>query len=347
MIERALLAVLDPEIDPTLLPWSFAYRRGMGVKDAVAALTSARDTGMDWVARADIDDCFDRIPQWEVMRRLREIVDDERVVHLVGTLLDRRVIGARIAHGDRGRGLHQGSVLSPLLSNLYLNTFDRRMLNAGYRVVRYGDDFAIPVSSRLEGEKALQTAATELEDLRLELNSGKCHVTSFEEGVRFLGELVTASTLAVAETLSHPLETVVYVERQGSTVRVRGDRLVVTDGEESLMRLSLRRIRQVVCFGRVGLTTPGAVVGVRVRGAHRRRTARPARRPARPHRPARRPSAALPDHQPDLRRALHHRCPHRRRTRRLLDRPLTRSLAEPECSLRLMAQIAYCHAVSE
>lgn len=71
-----------------------------------------------------------------------------------------------------------------------------------------------------------------------------------------LGELVTASTLSAAETLSHPLETVVYVEHQGAIVRSRGDRLVVTAGDESLMRLGLRRVRQVVCFGRVGLTTP-------------------------------------------------------------------------------------------
>lgn len=53
-----------------------------------------------------------------------------------------------------------------------------------------------------------------------------------------------------------PLETVVYVDRQGAVVRSRGDRLIVTDGEESLLRLNLRRVRQVVCFGRIGLTTP-------------------------------------------------------------------------------------------
>ncbi len=256
VVERALLAALDREIDPTLLPWSFAYRRGLGVRDALAALTEARDSGCTWVARADVKDCFDRIPQWEVMRRVRERVDDERIVHLVGMILDRRVAGTRTSPDDRGLGLHQGSVLAPLLSNLYLDVFDRAMLQAGFRVIRYGDDFAIPVESRLDGERALQAAGTELEDLRLELNSGKCHVVSFDDGVRFLGEVVTASTLNSAETLSHPLETVVYVERQGAYVRTRGDRLVVTDGDESLLRLSLRRVRQVVCYGRVGLSTP-------------------------------------------------------------------------------------------
>ncbi len=256
VVERALLVTLDREIDPSLLPWSFAYRRGLGTRDALAALAEARDTGATWVARADIRDCFDRIPRWEVMRLVRERIDDERIVHLVGLILNRPVVNHRSAPADRGRGLHQGSVLAPLLSNLYLDTFDRRMLAAGHRVIRYTDDFAIPTESRLEGEQALKTAATELEDLRLELNSGKCHVVSFDEGVHFLGEMVTASTLNSAETLSHPLETVVYVERQGAYVRTRGDRLVVTDGEESLLRLSLRRVRQVVCYGRVGLSTP-------------------------------------------------------------------------------------------
>lgn len=247
IVERALLRVIDPVIDPLLLPWSFAYRRGLGVRDALAALAEARDEGLPWVARADIDDCFDNIPQWEVMRRVRETVGNERIVHLIGMLLDRPVVGVRRDRGDRGLGLHQGSAVSPVLSNLYLDAFDRGMLQAGWRVIRYGDDFAIPTASRVDAERALISASTELEALRLQLNAGKSHVASFDEGVRFLGELTTASTINCGETLSHPLETVVYVDRQGALVRSKGDRLVVTDGDESLLRLGLRRVRQVVC----------------------------------------------------------------------------------------------------
>jgi len=272
IVERALLRVLDPVIDPLLFPWSFAYRRGLGVRDALAALTDARDTGMTWVARADIRDCFSAIPQWEVLRRLRETIDDQQVIHLVGLLLDRRVAGLRTAPTGRGLGLHQGSPLSPVLANLYLDRFDRAMLTAGHRVIRYGDDLAIPAANRADAERALTSAATELEDLRLEINSGKSHVVSFDEGVPFLGETTTASTLHRGELLSHPLETAVYVEHQGALIRTRGDRLIVTgpaddkpdgeggaegdEGEQALLRLSLRRVRQVVCYGRVGLTTP-------------------------------------------------------------------------------------------
>src|SRR6266542_6364603 len=107
IVERALLAELDPVVDPLLLPWSFAYRRGLGVRDALACLVEARDAGSTWVARADIDDCFDRIPRWEVLRLLRAAVTDTQAVDLVRRLLDRPVVGERVAHGDRGLGLHQ------------------------------------------------------------------------------------------------------------------------------------------------------------------------------------------------------------------------------------------------
>jgi hypothetical protein len=112
IVERALLVELDQVIDP-LLPWSFAYRRGLGVRDAVTSLIQARDEGAAWVARADIDECFDRIPRWEVLRRLRELLTDPQAVDLLRRLLHRPVVGARQPGQDRGLGLHQGSVLTP------------------------------------------------------------------------------------------------------------------------------------------------------------------------------------------------------------------------------------------
>jgi len=95
--------VLDPVIDLRLLPWSFAYPRGLGVKDAVAALTDARDSGCTWVARADIRDCFDRIPQWKVMRRLRESVDDERVMSRSRGSKSRMLSTALVTNADDDR----------------------------------------------------------------------------------------------------------------------------------------------------------------------------------------------------------------------------------------------------
>ena len=170
--------------------------------------------------------------------------------------MDRPVVGERVARAERGLGLHQGSPLSPLLCNLYLDAFDRAMLAVGYRVIRYSDDMAIPVADRSAAEQALADAAETLEDLRLELDPVKSQVASFDSGVPFLGSTVTSLTSPGAMALSHPLETVVYVDRPGSLLRSRGDRLVVEHQDKALFRLNLRRIRQVVCVGRAGMTTP-------------------------------------------------------------------------------------------
>lgn len=217
IVERALLTELDPVIDPLLLPWSFAYRHGLGVRDALACLAAARDEGAGWVARCDIDDCFDNIPRWEVIRRLREVVHDVAVVDLVRKFVDRPVAGEHTAYSERGLGLHQGSPLSPLLSNLYLDSFDRSMLAAGYRVIRYSDDIAIPVTDRGAAERALSDARQELADLRLDLDPVKSRVISFDDGVPFLGSTVTSLTSPGALAMSHPLETVVYVDKQAAS----------------------------------------------------------------------------------------------------------------------------------
>src|SRR5712691_2030359 len=106
IVERALLAELDTVIDPLLLlPWSFACRRGLGVKDAVACLVEGREAGAAWVARADIDDCFEHIPRWEVLRRLREVVADTQAVDLIRRLMDRPVAGQRVARAERVLGI--------------------------------------------------------------------------------------------------------------------------------------------------------------------------------------------------------------------------------------------------
>jgi len=256
IVERALLAELDVVIDPLLLPWSFAYRHGLGVRDAVACLAEARDAGAAWVARCDIDDCFEHIPRWEVVRRLREVVHDVAAVDLVRRFMDRPVIGERTPHADRGLGLHQGSPLSPLLSNLYLDSFDRAMLALGYRPVRYADDIAIPAEDRGTAERALAEAGRELAELRLDLDPVKSQACSFDAGVPFLGSTVTALTSPGAAAMSHPMETVVYVDKPGSLIRSRGDRVVVEHGGEPVFRLNFKRVRQVVCVGRVGMTTP-------------------------------------------------------------------------------------------
>lgn len=134
VVERAIMEVIDEHVDAALLPWSYAYRRGLSAKDAIHDLTQARDDGARWVVRADIEACFEEIPRWPALQRLREVVPDERITHVVGSLVNRHGIGPAAKRIKSGRGLHQGSPLSPVLTNLYLDAFDRDLLRQGHRV---------------------------------------------------------------------------------------------------------------------------------------------------------------------------------------------------------------------
>jgi retron-type reverse transcriptase len=160
IVDRAVKDVLDELIDPLLMPWSVAYRKGMGVQTAIGHLLDARDEGRTWVVRCDIKDCFPQIPRTDVLQRLYEVCPDPALSELVRKLVHRRLVGRNAPRLPRGRGLHQGSPLSPLLANLYLDRFDRSMADEGFVAVRYADDIAIPVVSRVEGERALAQVDT-------------------------------------------------------------------------------------------------------------------------------------------------------------------------------------------
>lgn len=252
IVEKAVLAVLDRVVDPELLPWSFAYRRGLGVPDAVRSLLQARDDGAAWVARGDFTGCFDTIPRARVLDRLRDVVPDPELFELVRLLVYRPERGAPSSQV----GLHQGSSLSPLLANLHLNAFDRAMLRNGWQVIRYSDDFAVATADRPAAEAALTAAYRAASPLGLQLSPEKCTVSPFTNGVPFLGELLTEGTATRTEASAHPASATVYVNEEGGLLRSRGNRLRLERGQELVQSLAFPRVRQVVVFGRVGMTTP-------------------------------------------------------------------------------------------
>ncbi|MEV0966614.1 CRISPR-associated endonuclease Cas1 [Streptomyces sp. NPDC049910] len=256
IVERAVMEVVDEYIDAVLLPWSYAYRRGLSVRDALHDLASARDDGARWVVRADIRDCFEQIPRWPALTRLREVVPDPEICQLVRHLVNRRGVGPAARRIRSGRGLHQGSSLSPVMTNLYLDAFDRDLLRSGHRVLRYSDDFAIPVTTHSQGEQVLELAAEALARLDLELNEAKSRIESFDEGVDFLGKTVTARSGTRAEERPSPLESTLYVTEPGAVLRTKGQRLRVTHRTTQLLSAPYNRVRQIVCTAPVTFTSP-------------------------------------------------------------------------------------------
>jgi len=102
IVERSILAVLGPVIDPWLGPFSYAYRPGLGVADAVQAVARLRDEGLGWVARSDFHDCFTEIPVSRLRRMLRVLVEDPVLLALIEDLLDRPAAAPHGAAPVRG-----------------------------------------------------------------------------------------------------------------------------------------------------------------------------------------------------------------------------------------------------
>jgi CRISPR-associated protein Cas1 len=95
------------------------------------------------------------------------------------------------------RGVPQGSPISPLLANFFLEDFDRELEKSGRKLVRYGDDFVILAKTADEAHQALLQSAQLLEAAHLDLNLDKTRIADFEHGFRFLGALFQGDAIWV------------------------------------------------------------------------------------------------------------------------------------------------------
>jgi retron-type reverse transcriptase len=158
------------------------------VSDAVEAVIDARDANRRWVVDADIKECFDSIDVDRLMHHVGHYVPERIVRQLIGKWLSTQIHNP----GWRGRtvaGASQGSVISPLLANLYLHSFDRWITERlpASTLVRFADDFVILSQKRVSAKAALSEAHTALQQLRLKLNDHKTRIVHFDEGFKFLG----------------------------------------------------------------------------------------------------------------------------------------------------------------
>lgn len=186
ILQTAAALILAPVLEANEFePVSFAYRPGRGVQMALAEVLRHRDDGYEWLLDADIDDFFDRIDHPLLLAKLARHVADERVLQLVLDWIEGEVRGPG-GSWTMLRGIPQGSPLSPLLANLYLDELDEAV-QVRYPMVRYADDFVVLARSRDEAESARDLIIEVLDRLKLSLNDEKTRIVSFDEGFVFLG----------------------------------------------------------------------------------------------------------------------------------------------------------------
>jgi group II intron reverse transcriptase/maturase len=191
IVQRALVQILIPIFEPHFDDYSHAYRTGRSPQTAIAQARDHALGGRPWVAKIDVHDCFGSIPRRPLLRSVNRRIHDFAVRKLLKRFLGAEVItesNSGLRQVSKPQGLLQGSPLSPLLANIYLDAFDKAARQQGLRFVRYGDDIAIFAATRQEAEQALDIAARILEKLHLPLNREKTKLYHLSRGFNYLGE---------------------------------------------------------------------------------------------------------------------------------------------------------------
>ncbi|MDZ7305300.1 MAG: reverse transcriptase/maturase family protein [candidate division KSB1 bacterium] len=202
IVHRALVQILVPLFEPHFDDYSHAYRTGRSPQTAIAQARDHALAGRPWVIKIDLRDCFGNIPLRPLLRAVNRHIHDFAVRKLLKRLLAVEVItqsNSGLQQVSKPQGLLQGSPLSPLLANIYLDAFDKQARQQGMRFVRFGDDIAIFATTRQEAEEALDAAGRILEKLHLPLNREKTKLHHLSHGFNYLGEWLSLANMRVGE----------------------------------------------------------------------------------------------------------------------------------------------------
>lgn len=186
IVQQVLLSKMSPIFEKEFLDCSFAYRPGRSALIAIDNTEALIKKGAEWVLDGDIKNFFDSVNHDLLLTLVSERISDVMVLRLIKEFLKSGVFENMSMH-EEYCGITQGSVLSPLLANVYLHQFDLKMTEKGYHLIRYADDFVILEDSKVIIDEALIDTATVLNELKLNLNETKTKVFPAKDGFVFLG----------------------------------------------------------------------------------------------------------------------------------------------------------------
>ena len=172
VVETALKHVLEPIFERDFAEHSYGFRPGRGCKDALRRVEAAEARVHVWWWMRISAATTTRSRSNRCCSRVEEKVTDSRVLKLVEAFLKQEIM-EEMKHWTPEEGTPQGAVISPLLSNIYLDPLDHLMARAGYEMVRYADDFVILCQNEAEARRALAAVEQWMAQAGAEAASGK------------------------------------------------------------------------------------------------------------------------------------------------------------------------------
>lgn len=219
VVQAACLHLIEPLFDARFSPASFAYRPGRNAHHAVAVVRAEIRAGKQWVVTADIKKCFDSIDHDILLRLLGDVIGDRELMQLIRHWLAADVIDFMDILPSE-LGVPQGEAISPLFANIYLDTLDKELEQAGVTFVRYADDYVILCNTEAEAQAALRQMAEFLQGvLRLALKPAKTQYGRVADGFGFLSFQVGLPEIRIStDKVTAAVRTVsTYVENIASS----------------------------------------------------------------------------------------------------------------------------------
>ena len=186
VIQQSLTQALSDIYEPHFSDYSYGFRKGRSQHDAMNKVLEYLNDGYEWVIDLDIEKYFDTVNHDKLVSILRERVKDDITLHLIRSILKSGIMEDGLVSPSE-EGVPQGSPVSCVLSNIYLDKFDKELEARGLRFARFADDVNIFVKSEMSAERVMKSISSWLErKLFLKVSATKTKVVRPKDS-NFLG----------------------------------------------------------------------------------------------------------------------------------------------------------------
>lgn len=216
VVQAAIKASLEPIIDQTFSENSYGFRPRRSQGQAIAAAQKIVQSGKEFVVDIDLSRFFDRIHHDRLIYRLSQLIQDKRILRLIGKILRSGVMQNGLVE-ETTEGAPQGGPLSPLLSNVVLDELDKELERRRLEFCRFADDCNIFVRTEKAAERVMRTITKFIETrLKLQVNQEKSKVAKSNK-VKFLGMTIVYKTVAISpKALNRAMEKVKELTPRGT-----------------------------------------------------------------------------------------------------------------------------------
>lgn len=220
VVHATLKRLLEPILTPQFSDHSFGFIPGRNQEQAVKEGQRIISSGKDWIVDIDLSKFFDRIHHDRLIARLGKVIDDKRILRIIGMILRSGIMKDGLVSPSL-EGSVQGSPLSPLLSNVVLDELDKELESRGLAFCRFADDCNIYVATPKAAARVMASISRFIEKrLKLVVNQEKSQVARSEH-VKFLGMTVINGHIAIsAKSLNRAMKKVKELTPRGTHLKL-------------------------------------------------------------------------------------------------------------------------------